>query len=926
MKKKTKNSKKRKFKFNFKILNILVPILSIIAVLILHFRLGMSIKKLIPLCIIANFIYFSIYLIINKKFKTLLLIMLICFIMGVIAFITFFSYVIMKAPDFDETLLYVTDPSTVLDKNGKEVAKLGNEKRVTITYDEVPEVLIDAIVATEDSRFFEHNGVDLARFLKASFYQLLGKSGAGGASTLTMQLSKNNYTSKKDEGIEGIIRKFTDVYVSMFKIEKKYTKEQIFEFYINSQYLGKQAYGVEQVSLNYFGKSAKELNLAEAAMIAGLFQAPGRYDPYTNEEATENRRQLVLKLMLRHGYITEDEYKIAKAMTVDKIVIPREQNNYISSGVSPYQSFIDTVVEEVQEKTGANPYTTPMTIYTTMDTSVQEYVDSIMDGSSFNWENEKVQAGIAIVSVKDGSIIALGGNRNINAIDTFNYATDIENQIGSTAKPLYDYGPAIEFNNWSPAQSIVDEPSSYSDGTKIGNVDGKYQGFETIRTALEYSRNIPALKTFKQNNKSNVIKFVENIGLTPEIYSCKSGYKLKDKKCINKSDANDIIDATKSNTLHEAHAIGGYNGQAPIDMAAAYAAFGNYGTYTEPYSFTKLVYKESGEEFTNDIKKTKAMSEETAYIICDMLTSTAKVALGRNAEANGAVLGAKTGTTNYSYEKLESKGLQNTNAVNDLWVIGLNPEYSIGIWYGYDTLYKDYYNKVNTREHHRIFNALAKKVFTNKSGWNKPSGVVSVEIEKECATPMLPSEYTPSDLRMTELFIKGTEPTSVSPRFEKLSSVSDLKSSIDENNVTLTWNKVDTPKINDRDYLSDMYSKLFSDQGYLNSFINSRIAYNNSHLGSIVYNIYEQVGTDLKLIDSTGTNQYTIKNVTGGNRIYVVKTTYSIFKSNMSDGKNIEVKISANMEDEDPIINPGDNEKPNPNDNTDNNENNTENN
>ena len=230
MKKKTKNSKKRKFKFNFKILNILVPILSIIAILILHFHLGMSIKKLIPLCIIANFIYFSIYLIINKKFKTWLLIMLICFIMGVIAFIAFFSYVIMKAPDFDETLLYFTDPSTVLDKNGKEIAKLGNEKRVTITYDEVPEVLIDAIVATEDSRFFEHNGVDLARFLKASFYQLLGKSSAGGASTLTMQLSKNNYTSKKDEGIEGIIRKFTDVYVSMFKIERKYTKEQIFEY------------------------------------------------------------------------------------------------------------------------------------------------------------------------------------------------------------------------------------------------------------------------------------------------------------------------------------------------------------------------------------------------------------------------------------------------------------------------------------------------------------------------------------------------------------------------------------------------------------------------------------------------------------------------------------------------------------------------
>lgn len=843
----------------------------------------------------------------RKALKIVLLILLTLFIFAIIGIIGFVAYIVVNAPTFNEELLYLSEPTILLDKNGKEFAKIGEEKRITISYDEIPEVLIDAIIATEDSRFFEHNGVDWARFLKASALQLMGQSDAGGASTLTMQVSKNAYTDTEASGIEGIIRKFTDVYVSMFILEKNYTKEKIIEFYVNSQWLGKNSYGIEQASLTYFGKSSKELNLAEAAMIAGLFQAPGRYDPYKNPEATEARRQTVLKLMLRHEYITKEEYDIAKVMSVEKIVIPKEESAYSSSEISEYQSFIDTVVDEVKDKTGKNPYSTSMIIYTTLDTKFQDYINDIMNGVSFTWQDEKAQGGVAVINVKNGSISAIGGGRNIDAIDTYNHATEIEEQIGSTAKPLYDYGPAIEYKNWSTYTIIADEPTSYSDGTPMNNWNRTYEGFETMRVALRGSRNIPALKTFKQNNKSQIIDFVTNLGLTPEIYSCNEGYSLDGKKCINESDATDIVDAIKDTTLHEAHSIGGYTGESPLSMAAAYAAFANNGTYTEPYSFTKLIYQETNEEYTNEIKSNKAMSSETAYMISDMLVTTAPFALGGHYNVNGIKYAAKTGTTNYDSKTIQSHKLP-YYAVNDLWTIGYNTEYSIGVWYGYDFIDKDYCNSVNSPQHTRLFQAVAKKIFTNKKEFTRPNSVVAVEVESGCAEAMLPSEFTPDSLKQTELFIRGTEPTATSTRFAKLKDVSNLQATTNDNIITLTWDEVETPEINTESYLKKYFSKVFSNTTYLNNHVKERLSYNKAHIGNIGYNVYiKNTDGSLKLLDYVSTNEYKTTATESGEYTFVIKTAYSIFKNNMSDGKSVSTKIEISI----PIIPPVDTDNDN---------------
>jgi len=914
-------------------LNIIAPIIAIIMFIISSFIL--NIKTGILIFVMMNLPYFITMFIIDKQenkgsedvimkkktskvkksnkkikkwLKIFLLCMLSCFILGIVAVVAFFSYIVINAPEFDEELFYITEPSIVYDKDGNEIAKLGAEKRVTLSYDEIPEVLIDAIIATEDSRFFEHNGVDWARFLKASFYQLLGRSEAGGASTLTMQVSKNNISQDTTStGLKGIIRKFTDVYVSLFKIEKNYTKEQIMEFYVNTYWLGSNSYGVEQISLTYFGKSAKELNLAEAAMVAGLFQAPGTYNPYKNPEATEARRQTVLKLMKRHGYITEEEFNIASELTVEDLVIPQEESAIVSGTISKYQSYIDRVVEEVYEKTGHNAYTTSLEIYTTLDIDIQNYVNDIMWGESYDWENDVAQAGIAILNVKDGSVAAIGGNRKNDRIDNYNYATDIKRQIGSTAKPLFDYGPAIEYDNWSTYQILVDEPITYSDGNSINNWDGLFENFETMRTALTRSRNIPALKAFQNNNKKNIIEFVTNLGLTPEIYSCDSGYKLKGKYCTNLSDPNDVKRANVANTLHEAHAIGGYNGESPLTLAAAYNAFANKGVYIEPHTFTKIVYRETGEEYVNDIETKEVMSEETAYMISDMLVSTAKYAMGWHYNVNGIEYAAKTGTTNYDYDQLVENNMQWSGAVNDIWTVGYNTEYTLGVWYGYDEFDTEYYNTVNNPQHTRMFQAVAKKIFTNKDKFTKPSTVVSVELEKDCPEPTLPSEYTPSDLRITELFIKGTEPTTVSERFKKLDDVTNLKVEEKDNKITLKWDKVENPKVNDKEYLRKYYESIFKNTGYLYTFIESRLDYNEDNLGTLGYNVYlKNKDGKLELQEFTNSNELSIDVKESGEYTFVIKTAYSIFKSNMSDGKEITIDVKIKS----PII-PSEDEKEN---------------
>ena len=448
----------------------------------------------------------------NKKGKSKKQIILIAIMMFCILFflltILFGLYIIISSPKFSKDQLYNKELSVMYDINGDEYAELGSENRELVTYEDLPEVLIDAIVATEDSRFFQHNGFDIARFVKASLGQAAGQN-AGGTSTLTMQVVKNTFTSTESHGIKGIIRKFTDIYMSIFKVEKNYTKEQIMEFYVNAPYLGNSSYGVEAASQSYFGKSVSDLTLTEAALIAGLYQAPHAYDPYNNPEAATNRRATVLSLMRKHGYITKEQQELANSISIQSLLLPKDQvkDNNINQG------FVDTVVEEVIKKTGNNPYDVPMLIYTTMDPKGQSVLNGIMNGESFQFVNDEVQMGITITSVKDGSIVAVGAGRNRVGERQYNYATMIKRHPGSAAKPFFAYGPLIEYNNASPATYFFDLPYSYSNGQSVSNADKGHRGIMNMKTALASSRNIPAIQAFQQVDKEKISEFAHNVGI-----------------------------------------------------------------------------------------------------------------------------------------------------------------------------------------------------------------------------------------------------------------------------------------------------------------------------------------------------------------------------------------------------------------------------
>ena len=793
----------------------------------------------------------------KSLFKKILIIFFIFIILCFIAGGLFIGYIVMTAGKFDPNKLYSKEASTLLDSNGEVYAKLGTEMRQKIEYSEMSEELVNAIIATEDSRFFEHNGFDLPRFLKASFGQALGQN-AGGASTLTMQVSKNQFTSTTSHGLAGIKRKFTDIYIAMFQIERKYSKEKILEFYANSYYLGSGCYGVEQASQTYFNKKAKDLNVSEAAMLAGMFQSPVSYDPNINPEKTEYRRKIVLSLMKRHGYITNNEYEIAKKMTVDKIVIKGRSANTSSN---EYQGFIDTVASEVEDKTGYNPYSYSMKIYTTMDKGKQDAMNKIMNGTDFNWENDKVEAGIIALDNKTGAIVAVGAGRNKTGARSRNNATQIKRQIGSTAKPMYDYGPAIEYNNWNPSTLILDEKYTYSNGTEINNWDGGYKGMMTIRQALIESRNIPALKTFQNVENAKVKEFVESIGLSPEL---DNGF------------------------MHEAHAIGGYTGESPMTVAGAYESFANGGYYVEPYSFTKIEFDKDGKTYENDTEKKKVMSPETAYMVTDMLIDTGKNALGNYSNVNGTLFGAKTGTTNFDKKTLAARGLP-SNAVNDLWVAGISPDYTIALWYGYERNSSDYYNKFGSSQNSRLFNAVAKNFFKSGSSFEKPSSIVEVTVERNCGTPLLPGPNTPGDAMTTEIFKEGSKPTEASARFNTLGNVSDLKASVSGNNATISWKEIGTPEGLNPGYWQPIINKSYTSQKDQSTFLNYVMGYNNSVLGSVVYNVYLKNGGGLQLLTTVSGGSATVKLPNVSNPKIVVKSSYSNFGGAESSGVETQV-------------------------------------
>ena len=840
-KKKSNNGSKIHIKKNVKELIIFLVIILILGLLFMNwfFTLALILGILFILWISNWF---------GKKRKkkwvriavnSIAIFVLLCAISGVGVIAWFLNYVVEHAPEFNEDALTMTQTTIVYDSNNVEIAELGTEKREIIKYDQMSEVLIDALIATEDSRFFQHNGFDAPRFLIASFKQALGNSKAGGASTLTMQVAKNSYNKDKatvTRGFEGIVRKFTDIYLAVFKIEKVYSKQEIIEFYVNNHFLGNNAYGVEQASQTYFGKHASELNLAEASLLVGMFQAPTAYNPFKYPEEAAARRSVVLNLMYNHGYITKEERDIANSIPVSSLLASTETEQQ-------FYSYLNTVVEEAIDKYGVNPHTSSLLVYTNMNSDYQTVIDDVFSGKTYNWENPVVQAGVAVVDAYSGKILAIGAGRNQTGNRTYNYATSSKRQIGSTAKPIFDYAPGMEFNNWSTYTLFDDSKYYYTSGQEIRNSDRTYMGVITLRTALSESRNIPALKAFQAVDNKKIYDFATSLGITLEEESVNTQY------------------------LHEAYSIGSFNGSNPLEMAAAYAAFANGGYYYEPYTINKIVFRDSGEVITYESEKKQVMSDSTAFMITDVLKTAVNSGLSGAAKISGVNIAAKTGTTNYTASTLYTYGLPNS-AINDAWVVGYDPHIVMGLWYGYEPISSEYWTTATTAYTQRkgLWSAIGSKIFVKDgSDFKVPDSVIQVEVELGTdpnAEPKLASPYTPEDKKVKEYFKKGTEPTEVSTAYQKLNNPTGLNVTYEPSDlsINISWNKIETPS----DILTDY--------------------------GELGYKIYK----DDKYIGFTTESFYKISNVTSPNGTYKVVTGYKDNQTNDSSG------VTYKLEYEDP--------------------------
>lgn len=623
-------------------------------------------------------------------FKKFLIGCLLLGIVGLVASVSAFFVMVKDAPKLDKSKLVNPLSTKFLDKNGNFFYEYGAEKRTHVTYDQIPKVVESAFLATEDSRFYDHNGIDFKRTTKAVMENVTGGFGSQGGSTITQQVVKN-YFLTMDKTAK---RKVQEWYLS-YKLEQQYSKHEILEMYLNKINLGNRSYGIATAAKKYYNKDLKDLQLHEAAMLAGLPQGPNIYDPTKkdNVERATQRRNVVLSLMNRHGYITKDEMNNAMNISVTEGLQPSSEVTEMK-----YQAFLDAVVKEVEkEYPDINIGSDGLTIHTTLDQDAQDYADKIMDGNLIKYPNDQFQGSFVFMDTQSGEVRAIGAGRK-ESKSTFkghNMAIDLKRQVGSTMKPIFDYGPAIENLQWSTYHQLNDSEYTYSNGKKIRNATNSYKGDVSLREALKKSLNIPALKTAQQVGLPKSQAFAEGLGMT-----------FKDGK------------------TYESTAIGS-NDSSPLELAGAYAAFGNDGVYNKPH-FVKEVIFPDGKKKNFKPKEQRAMHDYTAYMVTDVLRDVVKPGsggTGPTAYVSGIDVAGKTGTQNFDESVIKKYGIP-ADANRDSWFAGYSPQYTMAVWTGYEKdSPENYIGDRSTRIAQQMFQVMMSKFATDKTRFERPSSV-----------------------------------------------------------------------------------------------------------------------------------------------------------------------------------------------------------
>lgn len=627
-------------------------------------------------------------------------------LVGIVAAAVLVGSYILSAPKLTEEDLTVTVSSKIYDMDGQLIADLGTEKRSNATTEEIPTDLANAIVAIEDQRFYNHRGIDVIR-IAGSFLNNLAGGNLQGGSTLDQQFIKLTYfsTSAEDQNLK---RKVQEAWLSL-QLEQTKTKQEILTYYVNKVYMSNRTYGMKTASETFYGKELKELSLAQLALLAGMPQAPNQYDPYSHPEDAKNRRDLVLSEMLAEKYIDNSQYEQAILTPVTDGLLPLSND-------AAYPAYMDNylkqVVEEVEKNTGYNLLTTGMDIYTNVDSAAQQQLWNIYNTDMYvSYPDELLQVASTIIDVSNGKVVAQLGARNQPSNVSFgiNQAVETNRDFGSTMKPITDYAPAFENGVYSStADIIVDEPYNYpGTSTPVNNWDKKYFGSLTVKSAIQYSRNVTAVKALEATGLENSLKFLNSVGINyPEIHY------------------SNAISSNTSDTSRE-------YGASSEKMAAAYAAFANGGTYYAPQYVNKIVFSDGTvKEFPQT--GTRVMSEETAYLMTDMMKSVMEVGYGLNASVAGVPMAGKTGTSNYTDTEMESiiaaipEAAYNTMVVPDENFVGYSSQYAMAVWTGYTnrmTPILDNGMRIASDVYHNMMTFMHSDY--TATDWEVPSGVVN---------------------------------------------------------------------------------------------------------------------------------------------------------------------------------------------------------
>lgn len=618
----------------------------------------------------------------------------------------YFINVINKTPELKITDVSKKKSSKIYDNSNNFVKQLSMEDYGNVTYEQLPDVFIDALIACEDVRYFIHEGIDIPRILSAIKNDVLSMSLKEGASTLTQQLIKNMMLTNT----KSLERKLQEVYLS-YKIEKLYSKKEILEFYCNYVCFDGVNNGVLSASYKYFNKHISEVTLPEAALLVGVVNAPSAYSPILNPDKAYERKNTVLKLMLNHGYIDKFSYENAIKITTKDMLVIKETNKDTNS--YPYQAYIDVVYKQIYEKTGYDPYITPMEIYTYMDSVLQNQIDSIQNGG-IKIDNPLQQIAATVIDNENGSIKAVLGGKNYYGQRLLNRAYDVKIQPASTIKIPLSYALAFEYLNWSNKETLLDIQTTYPNtDTVIKNVDNSYLGEINVAKAIGLSRNTTAINALKD--------VIDIVGVN---------------KVISYLESINLMDDGK---FSYSYGLGGYtHGVSVTNLASAYSMIARGGTYIEPLTIKSIRLLDGSNKeivFTPTIKE-NILSNETCYLLIDVLKQVMDNNYWsiKNCKPNNVNVYAKSGTTSFDYNLAISYNIP-TNASKDKWLASFTSDYSIACWTGFDEIIKDkhtYFAKSSTEAD--ILKVLTKSIYSNIAKENiffeKPESLQEVYIVK----------------------------------------------------------------------------------------------------------------------------------------------------------------------------------------------------